>query len=107
MLIFSSYLCLEESVRKLIPIFIHAIEDIKVRVFFQIKLLAQLEELFVYFSPCENPKDIEFKMLLYFIEHVSDQSLYELNEVGRYLPFANLTADFDKIHTIQHPVHKS
>jgi hypothetical protein len=61
-----------------------------------IKSLSQLEDLFVYYAVCENPRDTEFKMLMHFIEQATDKSFYELEELGKHLPFANLKVDFQK-----------
>ena len=55
-----------------------------------IKLLAQLENLYVYPAKCKNPRDTEFKMLMYFIEQSTGGNFYELDELGIHLPFANL-----------------
>jgi hypothetical protein len=71
-----------------------------------IKLLSKLEDLFVYYAVCENPRDTEFKMLMYFIEQTTGKSLYEVDELGIHLPFANLKADFRKKHGINKAVSK-
>lgn len=72
-----------------------------------IKLISQLENLFVYYAKCKNPRDTEFKMLMYFIEQTTGKSFYELDELGKHLPFANLKVDFQKKHNINKAVSKS
>ena len=71
-----------------------------------IKLLSQLENLYVYHAKCKNPRDTEFKMLMYFIEQSTGKSFYELDELGIHLPFANLKVDFQKRHNISNAVQK-
>lgn len=71
-----------------------------------IKLLAELENLYVYYAPCANPRDTEFKMLLYFIERSTGKSFYDLESLGRHLPFANLKVDFQKKHRISGAVSR-
>lgn len=72
-----------------------------------IKLLSQLEKLFVYHAKCRNPRDTEFKMLMYFIEQTTGKSFYDLEELGIHLPFANLKVDFQKKHRINGAVSKT
>jgi len=72
-----------------------------------IKLLSQLENLFVYHAKCKNPRDTEFKMLMFFIEQTTGKSFYELEELGSHLPFANLKVDFQKKHCISGAVSKT
>ncbi len=71
-----------------------------------IKLLSQLTGLYVYYAACNNPRDTEFKMLMYFIERTTGKSFYELDELGKHLPFANLKVDFQKKHNIKNAVKK-
>lgn len=72
-----------------------------------IKLLSQLEELYVYYAVCDYPRDTEFKMLLYFMEQSAGKSFYEIQELGKHLPFANMKADFQKTHSISKAVSKT
>jgi len=71
-----------------------------------IKLLSQLEDLYVYYAACDNPRDTEFKMLLYFIEQTSGKSFYDIEQLGDYLPFANLKIDSLKKHYISNVVQR-
>jgi hypothetical protein len=71
-----------------------------------IKLLSKLEDLYVYYAQCDYPRDTEFKMLMYFIEQTTGKSFYELKELGKHLPFANLKVDFQKQHLISNAVQK-
>lgn len=55
----------------------------------------------MHYAICENPHELEFRMLLYFIMKTSgEKDIYKLNNIGSYLPFANLTVDVDKPHGI-------
>jgi hypothetical protein len=72
-----------------------------------LKLLSNLEDLYVYYAVCKNPRDTEFKMLMHFIEHSTGKSFYELDELGKHLPFANLKVDFHKKHSINKAVSKT
>lgn len=66
-------------------------------------LLQDLEDCFVYYYETakeENPRDIEFKLLLKFIELKTQKPYHLIENLGSYLPFANLTADFDKKHGV-------
>ena len=72
-----------------------------------IKLLSKLEDLYVYHAVCKNPRDTEFKMLMYFIEQSTGKSFYELDGLGKHLPFANLKLDFQKKHNINNVVSKT
>ncbi len=71
-----------------------------------IKLLAELNDLYVYYSICSNPRDTEFKMLMHFIEQTTGKNFYELGELGVHLPFANLKVDFQKKHLVANAVPK-
>lgn len=71
-----------------------------------VKLLSELENLYVYYAVSPNPRDTEFKMLMYFIEQTTGKSFYELEELGKHLPFANLKVDFQKKHGIVKAVSK-
>ena len=66
-----------------------------------------LKDTYVFYAESENPRDTEFKMLMKFIEKSSGKSFYDLENIGDYLPFANLTADFYKTHGIKNPTNKN
>lgn len=68
-----------------------------------LKLFAFHKNAYIYHAESDNPRDTEFKMLLKFVELSSKKSVYELDQIGRYLPFANLMADFTKVHSIKNP----
>ena len=68
---------------------------------FWIKLLENLNSLFIYYSENPNPKELEFKILLFFIEHVAGKAYTEIKNIGKYLPFGNLRIDLDKNHLIE------
>jgi hypothetical protein len=67
-----------------------------------VKLLNDIDKLKVHYSICENPHEVEFKMLIYFVLKSSGNTdTTKVNNIGSYLPFANLTADIDKKHGIK------
>ncbi len=72
-----------------------------------LKLLDCLKDTYIFYAKAENPRDTEFKMLMKFIEYSSGKSFYELDNIGNYLPFANLTADFYKSHGIKNATNKN
>jgi hypothetical protein len=72
-----------------------------------LKLLSEIEDLYVYYSICNHPRDTEFKMLMYYIEQSTQKSFYEINGLGMNLPFANLKVDFQKRHGIKNAVKKT
>lgn len=72
-----------------------------------LKLLDCLENTYVYYAEAENPRDMEFKMLMKYIEYSTGKSFYDLENIGKHLPFANLTADFFKEHGIQNATNKN
>lgn len=72
-----------------------------------IKLLKNINELYVYYSECDYPRDTEFKMLMYFIEKTTGKSFYDLEDLGKHLPFANLKVDFQKRHNIKGAVPRN
>lgn len=55
-----------------------------------IKTLSDIESLYVYYGICENSKDIEERMLKYFMENVSEDTLLKLYDKKLPLPFANI-----------------
>ena len=55
-----------------------------------IKSLAKLENLFVYYSPCSQPGEIETAMLKHFCDNISDATRRILRDKELPLPFANL-----------------
>lgn len=71
-----------------------------------LKLLECLENTYVYYVEVENPRDTEFKMLMKYIECSTGKSFYDLKNIGKHLPFANLTADFYKEHGIKNATNK-
>ncbi len=73
-----------------------------------VKLLNNINNLNVHYTICENPHELEFRMLMYFIMKTSgEKDIYKLNNIGSYLPFANLTVDVDKPHGITGAIKKS
>jgi hypothetical protein len=72
-----------------------------------LKLLDCLENTYVYYAEAENPRDMEFKLLMKYIEYSTGKSFYDLKNIGKHLPFANLTADFYKEHGIKNATNKN
>ena len=55
-----------------------------------LKSLKILNELFVYYSTCENPEKVEEDMLRLFCKNVSETTKINLRDSNLPLPFANL-----------------
>ena len=55
-----------------------------------LKSLKILNELFVYYSTCENPEIVEEDMLRLFCKNVSETTKINLRDSNLPLPFANL-----------------
>ena len=55
-----------------------------------LKSLTILNELFVYYSICENPEKVEEDMLRFFCKNVSETTKINLKDPNLPLPFANL-----------------
>lgn len=69
---------------------------------FWLKLLDDIDNLNVYYAIHENAGEIEFKMLMYFVmKRSGEKDLLKIDNIGKYLPFANLTAEIDKRHNIK------
>ena len=66
-----------------------------------IKLLKNHPKLYIHYSKCPNPENVEFQLLLYFAEILSGKSYLEMNNIGKYLPFANLLLDLNKKHNFE------
>ena len=67
------------------------------------KLLDKWENFNVHYAIVEdqNIRDLEFKMLMYFVmKTANEKNIFKIENIGNYLPFANLTADFDTPHSI-------
>ena len=72
-----------------------------------LKLLSNLNDCNVYFAKCKNPKNTEFKMIMYFAEMYSGKSFYEMDNIALNLPFANLKVDVEKEHNIKKSTNKN
>lgn len=55
-----------------------------------IKVLKNLNSLYVYYGKCNNSRNIEIDMLAYFMKNVSNKSLDILYDKKLPLPFANI-----------------
>jgi hypothetical protein len=63
-----------------------------------IKVLKNLNSLYVYYGYSADPKTIEDKMLTYFNDHVSKQTKSILYDPNKTIPFANIRHHGDKKH---------
>lgn len=69
---------------------------------FWLKLLDDIDNLNVYYAVHKNAEEVEFKMLMYFMMKMArEKDLLKIENMGKYLPFANLTAEIDKRHNIK------
>jgi hypothetical protein len=57
---------------------------------FFLKLLSNLDRLWVHYAECDDPESAENKMLLRFCENVSPDSRRTLHDPAHPFPFANL-----------------
>lgn len=72
-----------------------------------LKLLSNLDTVKVHYAVCDSAYEIEFKMLLKFVMLSANKSdILKIKDLGKYLPFANRTADFDKKHNIKGAIKK-
>jgi hypothetical protein len=55
-----------------------------------IKVLSNLNSLTIYYGLCNNPSDIEDKMLEFFMSNVSETTLAKIYDKNLPLPFANI-----------------
>lgn len=62
-----------------------------------IKCLKNLDNLYVYYATCDNSDYIERKMLYYFMQNVSVETLDLLYDKNMPLPFANLRLNTELI----------
>ncbi len=63
-----------------------------------LKLLSCLKNVSVYYAQATNPREIEFKMLIKFVELSVGKSFYEIENFANHLPFANVKIDVSKKH---------
>lgn len=66
-----------------------------------LKLLSCLNNVSVYYAQATNPREVEFKMLMKFIELSSGKSFFEIKDFANFLPFANVKIDVSKRHTLK------
>ena len=72
-----------------------------------LKLLPYLGELSIYYAKVDNPREVEFKLLMKYVELTTGKSFYDLQNFSLYFPFANLKADILKPHTIRNYTNKN
>jgi hypothetical protein len=70
-----------------------------------IKTLSILTELNVFWCPCENPEDMEEKLLDHFLKNISKETLSSLYDPQHPFPFANL--EFPKGNRKKHGISGS
>lgn len=66
-----------------------------------IKVLKDLNEVFVYCGLCDDPSYTEERMLKHFMDNVSDVSLSKLYDKNFPLPFANIRFKGNKKHGLK------
>lgn len=66
-----------------------------------LKLLSCLKNVSVYYAKAASPKEIEFKMLIKFVELSTGKSFFELDDFTKYLPFANVKIEVSKRHELK------
>lgn len=66
-----------------------------------IKALNDLNTFTVYYGLCDNPNEIEHKMLNFFMQNVSKTSLERLFDKQLPIPFANIKVSGNKKHGLK------
>ena len=66
-----------------------------------IKVLKNINDLYVYYGYCDKPALTERKMLEYFMRNVSETSLSKIFDKNFPLPFANIRCGVDKKHGLK------
>ncbi|SDB30218.1 hypothetical protein SAMN03097699_0595 [Flavobacteriaceae bacterium MAR_2010_188] len=66
-----------------------------------LKLLSCLKSVSVYYAESPNPREVEFKTLIKFIELSVGKSFYEIENFTNHLPFANVKIDISKNHQLK------
>ena len=70
-----------------------------------IKLLSCIEDVYIYFAESSNPRESEFKMIMKYVEIKSGKSMFELENIVDYFPFANSKVDLLKANTIKNHIN--
>jgi hypothetical protein len=70
-----------------------------------LKLISNLKDVNIYYAECSNPREIEFKLIMRFVELFNDKSFFEVENFSSYFPFANLKVDVLKEHKITKPTN--
>ena len=63
-----------------------------------IKALKDIDQLFIYCAKTDYPEVTEFKLLLKFAELLSGKPFEQIDNPGKYFPFANIKIDLYKEH---------
>jgi hypothetical protein len=66
-----------------------------------IKILKQLDSFTVYYAECNDPADVENRMLEFFMKNVSEETKSLLFDKNLPLPFANIKFKGNKKHGIR------
>lgn len=70
-----------------------------------LKVLSNIDQLFVYFAKCSNTKVHETRMLKLFVKNVSSTTLKILHDPQHPYPFANLEITERKAHGISNATY--
>ena len=70
-----------------------------------LKVLSNLNQLFVYYAECSNAKAHETEMLELFVKNVSSPTLETLRDPQHPYPFANLVITEPKAHGISNATY--
>ncbi len=65
-----------------------------------LKVLSNINQLFVYYAECSNAKECETQLLKLFVKNVSSPTLEMLHDPKHPYPFANLEITEPKAHGI-------
>ncbi|GEM_PF-1998410 len=72
-----------------------------------IKLLSELENLYIYFAESKSPRESEFKMILKYAELSSGKTFFELENISNHFPFANSKVDLLKANSIRKHINEN
>ena len=70
-----------------------------------LKVLSNIDQLFVYYAECSNAKECETRMLKLFVKNVSLATLQMLHNPQHPYPFANLEITERKAHGISNAAY--
>lgn len=59
-----------------------------------------LDNVSVYYPQAQNPREVEFKLLMKFVELFNGKSFYKIENFANHLPSANVKIDVSTKHSL-------